>query len=515
MSQSEPEKPVLFSAERLSRYYGDFGALREVDLTVKEGEIVGLIGENGAGKSTLLKMIAGVEQPTAGQMFMQGRPYSCRTPLDANVQGVGMVFQEQALIRNLTVAQNIFLGREDHFRRHGVISWQRMNAAAARALAAIGMGSIPPEKKIWDLNFASRQMVEIAKVFDIVSTANPGESSLILLDEPTSVLNEAECQLLFQETRRLRDEGHAIIFVSHRLNEVLALTDRIYVFKDGTGAGEVKTQEADAQILYRMMVGHATTGQYYKTERQNLREPEVALRVRDISLKGIFREVTFDLHQGEVLGLCGVEGSGNEAVCSVICGDASPSSGTLEVAGTTFTSFANPAEALRYGILSIPKERREEGVIGILSIAENMIMSNLKAACSAGVLSNRRVSQIAREWVGKLRIKCGQVSDRIMRLSGGNAQKVVFARAMISKARILVLNHPTRGVDVGSKEEIYTLIRDMTNLGVAVIILGDTLDEYIGLSSRLLVMKDGQAIRSFDCPPDAKPEQVEIIKYMM
>ncbi len=509
------EKQLLFTASDVSKYYGDFGALRNVDMRIAPGQIVGLIGENGAGKSTLLKIITGVEQPTTGAMTMRGEAYRVANPLQANALGVGMVFQEQSLIRNLTVAQNIYLGRERMFRTCGVINWRAMNASAQKALSAIGITAIRPDKPVWDLNFAARQMVEIAKVFDIVTSRGAARSSLILLDEPTSVLNETESAHLFDQVRRLRDEGHSVIFVSHRLGEVLSLTDHIYVFKDGAGAGEVETAKATEQILYEMMVGRTTTGQYYRTERQTRASAESLLSVRNLAQTGVFKGVSFDLHQGEVLGLCGVEGSGNEAVVNAICGDSVPDAGEIIVGGESHEGFSNPARALEAGILAVPKERREESIVGVLSIADNMIMSNLGQVCSNGVISGAKHRKLAREWIDKLSIKCTGMDERIMRLSGGNAQKVVFARAMASGARILILNHPTRGVDVGAKEEIYSLVRDITQAGAAVILLGDTLDEYIGLSSRIVVMKDGVVTAEFDCPPDNKPPQVDIIKYMM
>ena len=509
------EKQLLFTASDISKYYGEFGALRNVDMEIRPGQVVGLIGENGAGKSTLLKIITGVERPTTGAMTIHGEPYRVANPLQANAQGVGMVFQEQSLIRNLTVAQNIYLGREALFRKCGVINWRAMNASAQEALSAIGITTLRPDKLVWDLNFAARQMVEIAKVFDIVTNHHSGRSSLILLDEPTSVLNETESEHLFEQVRRLRDEGHSVIFVSHRLSEVLSLTDHIYVFKDGEGAGQVKTSEATEQTLYEMMVGRTTTGQYYKTERQSKAAPEALLSVRNLAQTGVFKGVSFDLHRGEVLGLCGVEGSGNEAVVNAVCGDSNPTGGEIVVGGESYSHFSGPRQALDVGILSIPKERREESIVGVLSIADNIIMSNLGAVCTNGVISGAKYRGLARKWVEKLQIKCTSIYERIMRLSGGNAQKVVFARVMASAARILILNHPTRGVDVGAKEEIYSLVRDITQSGAAVILLGDTLDEYIGLSSRIVVMKDGLVTAEFDCPADNKPRQVDIIKHMM
>ncbi len=508
------EANALFRAEGIGKNYGDFAALKGVDMHIRAGEIVGLIGENGAGKSTLLKIISGVESPSAGKMSMNGQPYACANPLQANGMGVGMVFQEQSLIKNLTVAQNIYLGREWMFRSWGVINWRSMNRAAEKALAAVGVAGIAPDRKVWDLNFASRQMVEIAKVFEIVR-CDEGRHSLILLDEPTSVLNEAEAEHLFQQMRRLKEAGNAIIFVSHRLNEVIGVTDRIYIFKDGEEVGLIDTPAATEHILYEKMVGRTTTGQYYKTDRQTVPGAEVVLRAESLSSPGVFRDVSFELHAGEVLGICGVEGSGNEALCQTICGDDLPGSGEVTVRGRVHRGFSSPTAALASGILAIPKERREEGIVGILSVADNIAMSNLGGVAPHGLISGRRLLKLAQDWITRLGIKCGSRDERVMNLSGGNAQKVVFARVMASGADILILNHPTRGVDVGSKEEIYSLVRDITARGGSVILLGDTLDEYIGLSSRLLVMKDGLVTGDFPCPADAKPEQVEIIKYMM
>lgn len=513
MGNGDMADEILFEVRGLEKRYEANTVLHDIDMRIGRAEIVGLIGENGAGKSTLQKLIAGVEQADAGSMLMHGRPYSPRNSAQANLLGVGMVFQEQSLIKNLTVSQNIYLGRESRYSRFGMVDWRAMNRDARAVLAAIGITDIPVEKKVLDLEFALRQMVEIAKVLDITGGVT-GAGSLVLLDEPTSVLGDEDIRRLFAEIGKIKAAGNSVIFVSHRLEEVLEISDRIYIFKDGANVGMVPKAEADEAILYEKMVGRATTGTYYKTERQQVPSDEIVLAAKGLGQLGTFKDVNFELHRKEILGVCGVVGSGKEALCSVLCGDESPDSGEIFVKGAR-RRFASPKDALRRRIIAVPKERREEGVIGILSVAANVSMSNFAAVKKGGFISGRLQAALARKWIKELGIKCSGINEHVEFLSGGNAQKVVFARVIASAADVLILNNPTRGVDVGAKDEIYALIRQISAQGVAVILLGDTLDECIGLSSRILVMKDGFIQKEFDAPAAAKPSQVDIAKYML
>lgn len=288
---------VLFSAKDITKTFGGTQALKGVELEIHPGEIVGLVGENGAGKSTLLKIIIGAQPQTSGTMSFHGAPYEPKTPMDANKAGVGMVFQEQSLIVTLNVAQNIFFGHEKDFRKAGVINWAKMNRAAAEVLAAVDITNISPTKKVSDLNFATRQMVEIAKVMNVTKQSG-SEHCLILLDEPTSVLNEAEVENLYKQMRKIAAQGHAVIFVSHHLNEILEVTDRIYVYKDGTSVGSLDTRDADEAKLYEMMVGQSTTTEYYHLDRQTAPQDDVLLEAKDLGLHGIFKHVNFRLHRG-------------------------------------------------------------------------------------------------------------------------------------------------------------------------------------------------------------------------
>ena len=507
------EKELLFKTNNIGKIYGTNTVLEGINVEFHRGEIVGLIGENGAGKSTLMKIIAGVTDASMGSMEMNGKPFKASSMMDANKYGIGMVFQEQSLISNLTAAQNIYLGREKDFSTFGMVNWPKMNAAARIALDKLGLKNIAPAQKISDMPFAMRQMVEITKVLDIVSeTAN--DRALILLDEPTTVLTDEEMKILFEQVRLMKEKGNCIIFISHRLQEVLDLTDRIYVFKDGHLTGEVETKDADEYKLYEMMVGRETNGEYYVSQRQTVPTDDVVLEVEDLAMFGSFKDVSFKLHKGEVLGLYGVEGSGKEDVCAVISGDEAKTGGTIRVNGKE-VNFGSPSDARRHGILSVPRDRREEGIIGILPISENISVSNYGKNAAMGLISNKKQTENAKSWIKNLGVKCEGPMQRISALSGGNAQKVIFARVLDSECPILILDHPTRGVDIGAKGDIYSLVRDITEKGFSVLLMGDTLDECLGLASRIIVMKDGLVTAEYDCPADNKPDQVEIVQKML
>lgn len=504
---------VLFEVKNVSKNFGGNPALKGVNMTVRCGEIIGLVGENGAGKSTLLKIIMGVQPASSGKMMLSGKEYAPRTPREANNKGVSMVFQEQSLITNLTVGQNVFFGDEKTFSTLGFINYRKMYEQTKKCLAEVGLEEIGPEKYVRDLNFATRQMVEIGRAVNKAYSSG-AEHALILLDEPTSVLNEAEVKLLYQQVRKLTAKGHSVIFVSHRLDEVLELTDRIYVFRDAENAGEFVTKDCTEMMLYEAMVGKSSTNEYYGLEQQRMPDTEVVLEAKDLHLFGQFKDVSFQLRRGEILGFCGVVGSGKEELCYVLSGDEKPTDGSLEVKGRAI-HYSSPAEALADGLTMIPQERNAEGIFGILNITDNIAASSLKRNARLGFLSGRKMVVQAKEWIEKLRIRTPGHKTSVVNLSGGNAQKVVFAKMLSSECDIVLLNHPTRGVDIGAKVEIYSLIRQMAKEGKSIILLGDTLDECIGLSNRVLVMKDGIITGEFEAPPEAKPGHLEILQCMM
>lgn len=504
---------VLLEVNDICKNFSGNPALNNIFFNIKCGEIVGLVGENGAGKSTLLKIIMGVQPPSSGTMLIEGKPYEPHNPREANECGVGMVFQEQSLVTNLTVGQNIFFGDEKKFTKCGLIDYKKMYGEAKKVLDEVGLYDIKPDKYVRELTFATRQMVEIAKVINQAYSSSV-EHALILLDEPTSVLSEEEVKKLYIQIRKLASNGHSIIFVSHRLDEVLEITDRIFVFKDAANAGEFITKDVKESDLYVAMVGKSNTGEFYNTENQHNPENDIVLEAKNLGSFGSFKNVSFQLHRGEILGFCGVVGSGKEDLCYVLNGDLKPTDGNLFINGKE-VFFKQPSDALKNSILLIPQERNEEGVFGILDISNNIAASNFKHLTKHGFISVKKFVKQAIDWIEKLRIRTPNYKTCVNTLSGGNAQKVVFARMLASKSNIVILNHPTRGVDVGAKVEIYQLIREIVLEGRSVILLGDTLDECIGLSNRVIVMKDGLITGEFDASVGNKPEHIDIIQCMM
>jgi ribose transport system ATP-binding protein len=501
--------PVL-EARGLGKSFPGVIALDDVSIAVRAGEVVGLVGENGAGKSTLMRILAGVYQPDTGEIRLRGQAVSIRSPAEAVARGIGMVFQEQSLLPNLTVAENIYLGHEARFTRGGLLRWKALHEAARCQLAKVDL-DLDPATPVSALDFAARQMVELAKALRLEDETDA--HLVILLDEPTSVLEQAEIDILFARMRALRGRA-AFLFVSHRLDEVLAVSDRIYVMKDGRVVTELASAGADAHNLHQLMVGRGRRAEYYRESEQQPHAQEVALAVRGLACAGHFRGVNFDLHAGEILGIAGVIGSGREALCRVLFGFEKPSAGEILVGGKP-VRLANPSDAVRHGIGYIPRERRVEGLVLYLSVATNTTLASLGALRRRGVIDHAAERRLVSGWIERLRIRTPGLRALCLNLSGGNQQKVVLAKWLTARARILVLDHPTRGLDVGAKEEVYDLVRAITGEGIAVILTSDTLEETIGLSHTILVMRDGTVTRRFEASPGNKPEQVQLIEHMV
>jgi ribose transport system ATP-binding protein len=485
-------------------------ALRGVSIEVRANEVVGLIGENGAGKSTLLRILAGVHRPDAGAIEIDGQSVVFRNPREANAQGIGIVFQEQSLLLNMSVAENIYLGQEAEFTRLGVIDARRRNAAARRQLEKVGL-DIEPTRRTAELTFAARQMVELAKALALEERTD--RALTILLDEPTSVLESRDIEILFARMRALKSRA-SFVFVSHRLEEVLHVSDRVYVMKDGAVVAERAADRVSVPDLHEMMVGRGLQTEYYREARQRAPGARVVLQTRGLTVAGAYRDVDLDLRAGEVLGIAGVIGSGREELTRTLFGFLPPTSGTLAVNGRP-TVLRSPAEAVALGIGYIPRERRVEGLVMFLSVATNITLAHLGAVLRMGLIAHGRERHLAMEWVRRLTIRVPDVATPCRSLSGGNQQKTVLARWMAAKSRILILDHPTRGLDVGAKEEVYELIRTLCEDGAAVVLTSDTLEETIGLSHTILVMRDGVVTGRFTAPPGAKPRQVDLVRHMV
>jgi ribose transport system ATP-binding protein len=500
----------MLTVSKVSKSFPGVQALKNIDLTIGPHEVVGLIGENGAGKSTLMKILAGTQRPDSGSLLLDGNALRLNSTRDAAANGIGMVFQEQSLLLNMSVAENIYLGQEEQFTRFGIVNWRRMRAAARRQLDKIGV-DIDVAVRTSELSFAARQMVELAKALTLEETVS--RQLIILLDEPTSVLNGADIDVLFERVRSLKSRA-SFVFVSHRLDEVLRISDRVYTMKDGEVVDERAAAGVTASELHEIMVGRGLQTEYYKEPRQLPPKNAVAIEVKDLGVRGSFRGVNFTINEGEILGIAGVVGSGREEITRTIGGFLPQTEGSIIVQGKP-VRFTSPRQAVRKSIGYIPRERKIEGLVMFLSVAENISLADLSSVMRGGAIDYGKERKLAQEWIKRLRIKAPGPDVACRKLSGGNQQKVVLARWMTAGSRILILDHPTRGLDVGAKEEVYELIRDLSAQGIAILLLSDTLEETIGLAHRVLVMRDGEITARFDAAAGAKPQQVDLVAAMV
>jgi ribose transport system ATP-binding protein len=506
-------RPALIELRDVTKRFPGVTALDHVSLAVGHREVVGLVGQNGSGKSTLLNLLAGIHQPDDGEILANGTAVVLRTPRDARARGIGMVFQEQSLLPNLTIAENIALGIEHAgVRTHGRYPWSRVRALAEEQLEKVG-SNLSPRAQVASLTQLEKQIVEIAKALTAELFAE--SDALLLFDEATSTLSHEEIEMLFGVISRLREHS-SVVFVSHRLDEVLEISDRAYVLRDGECVGERARGSYDEGELFRLMVSRESEDDYFAVERQRpYAEAAVRLSVRGLSKADAFHDVSFDLHAGEVLGICGVEGSGRDTLMRTIFGIELADEGHIEIDGSRLRA-GRPEIAISRGIGYIPAERKAEGALMEMGVAENITISHLDQIKRGPVMSMRRQREAAQEWVDRLGIRTPQLDTKMSTLSGGNQQKVVFARLLLStEMKLLLLDHPTRGLDAGAKAEVYDIVREATAGGMSVLLISDALEETIALSHNLLVMKDGVITGGFPAPPDAKPSQVEIVKKML
>ncbi len=501
----------MYQLNQVDKKFPGVHALKSVDFTIGRGEIVGLVGENGAGKSTLMKVIYGAYQPDGGTITIDGKTVRFQNPRQAMDHGIGMVFQEQSLITNLTVAENIFLGFEQQFVRWGVIDWKAMTAAAKRQLAKVKL-DIDPATVTSKLSFAQRQLVELAKVLTLEERIDG--DLVILLDEPTSVLAREEVELLFSLVRELTSRA-SFIFVSHRMDEVLELSDRIYVMKDGAVVDVVAQAEAQVEAIQHKMVGRDVDKEYYREQKQRPYDASMVLASFDnVSVAGKYDGISFDLHAGEVLCLVGTEGSGREAILRTVFGLEKPTSGTIKVKGAPYAR-TTAQEAVARGVGYVPRERKVEGIVNGMTVYENMTLSQMKNYSSAGILRIGEEKALAEDWIKRLSIKTPDVYKDCGGLSGGNQQKVVLAKWRSGGSDIILLDHPTRGLDIGAKEDVYDMVREMCDAGAGIILVADTLEEAIGLSHTILVLKDGVFQKRFDGSPGDKPSLYDLVHHMI
>jgi ribose transport system ATP-binding protein len=516
-SQAQPQAAGILGSNtvleisHISKSFPGVKALDDISFSLAEGEILGLVGENGAGKSTMVKIISGVYQPDEGEVIYRGECLSCKNSLEAAHAGIGMVHQELSLLPNLTVAENIYLGRESRFLRWGRILWKKMFDSAQALIDKIGV-NLDPRAMTSAIPFSARQMVELARVLSIEDELN--HKPVIILDEPTTTLSGDEIQLLFKIMRNLAADGYSLIFISHRLEEIFEITRRIIVLKDGVLVGDLSSQETQPADLQRRMVGRELQHEFYRESGQTKPEDQVVLEVKGLFKNGLYKDVNFSLHKGEILGLAGVQGSGIRQLSRTLFGALTPDKGAVALKGEPIR-VKNPREAIRQGIGYIPEERGQEGLVLYFNPASNITLPSLHKMTKGGVMSGAREAEIADKWIKELRIKVPTRDILCNNLSGGNQQKVIIAKWLESDVDVWIMDHPTRGIDVGAKEEIYAMIRELTDQGVSVILIADSLEELIGLSSNILVMKDGEVQTMVPAPANGKPTPQDLIQHMI
>lgn len=498
-SQLRNGAPLLL-ARGLSKAFPGVQALSDVRLEVAAGSIHALMGENGAGKSTLLRILAGLEQPSSGELFLDGLPLRLRRPADALRQGISMIHQELLPFPELTVAENIFMGREPRGRLPGFLDRRAMEAAALPLLQRLG-AAFSPRDRLRDLPVASVQLVEIAK-------ALAHRARLLILDEPTSALSTREIDSLFAILRSLQREGAAILYVSHKFDEVFALADRITVLRDGCAVASGPAADLSPESLIRLMVGRDLPP---RNARPSAPPGPVILETRNLSRPGAFQGVSLRLHRGEVLGLAGLLGAGRSSLLRALAGLAPASAGEILHRGHP-VSLRHPRQALRLGIALAPEDRKLEGLVLTLGARQNLTLSSLASFCRGPLLQHREEIRAADAQIRALAIRTAGRDAPVRGLSGGNQQKVVLGKALLARPEILLLDEPTRGIDIAAKAEIHELIRRLAADGLSVILASSELPELFSLSDRILVMRQGTVSAGLD-PRTASQE--EILRHAM
>ncbi len=467
----------FLAVRSLSKAFGPTQALRGVDFSLLPGTVHALVGENGAGKSTLIKILAGVHRPDAGTMEFDGRTFAPATPLEAREAGISTVFQELSLCPNLTVAENVFAHREP--ARFGLIDRRKLHRRTEEVLSAFHV-SLRPDTVLGDLSVAQRQIVEIVKAMSV-------SARVVIFDEPTSALDDREANRLLDLLLTLKSRGTGILYVSHKLQEIFRVADEITVFRDGQNVATVPAARSSALELMRLMVGREVTQVFPK---KSSGAGEERLRATGLRSGSKVNDVSFFVRAGEIVGLAGLTGSGRTECVQSLVGYRPREAGELAVRGSTVRTRL-PADAIRCGILYAPEDRKEQGLFLDHSVAMNISVINLQACSGRLLMSADKEESLAQRMTGELGIKARSPRQEVGALSGGNQQKVLLARCLAAHPEVLIVDEPTRGIDIGSKIEIYHLLRRYADDGGAVVMISSELPEVIGLADRVLVFRNG------------------------
>lgn len=478
----------------IDKSFGSNQVLKQAGFTLESGEVHALMGENGAGKSTLMKILTGVYTKDAGTVLVDGKEVNYKNPQEAEKAGIVFIYQELNVMFDLTVEENLFMGKEIH-GKFGICDKKAMQKKAQEALNTLGV-NISPKTVMAELSVGQQQMVEICK-------ALMADAKVIIMDEPTAALTQSETVALFKVIESLRKKGVSMVYISHRMEEIFELCDRITVLRDGSYIGVKNIPETNMNEIVKMMIGREI-GERYPS--RNVKIGKEVLKVKELTRKGTFHDVNFSVRAGEVLGVSGLMGAGRTEIMQAIFGNLSYESGTIEIDGKE-VKISNPRQAMEHGIGFITEDRKTEGLMLDKSIRKNISLCNLRRISKSSVISREAEKNMVAEAIKDLRIKCFGSYHECNNLSGGNQQKVVLAKWILTNPKILILDEPTRGVDIGAKKEIYSIINKLAAQGVAIIMVSSELPEVLGMSDNIMVVREGE-VRGIISYEEANQERV-------
>ena len=498
------DKEVVIEVKDMDKRFGSTVALNHVSITVKRGEIQGLIGENGSGKSTVTSIIAGMQKADTGNMRFKGEAWNPQTMIEALEQGIGMIVQESGTVPGITVAENIFLGETKQFKKAGIVNRPRMIKEAQKALDGIGAGYIKAAASTSVLDMQSRKLIEIARVM----RKNP---DVLIVDETTTALSQKGREIIYQIMEKIKEENKAVIFISHDLEEIMNVCDSLTVLRDGKIIVTFDKNEFDEELIKTSMIGRELKGDYYRSDYDDSFGTEVVLEAKNVSFKEQLKDFSLQLHKGEILGIGGLSHCGMHPLGKLLFGAYRPEKGEILSNGKV---LRNEADAMNHGIGYVSKDRDFESLCLNASIQDNIAAGGIdRFARQKFFISPKREKEYVEKQIDSLQIKCRDRGQEVSALSGGNKQKVVFGKWIGRGSEILILDCPTRGVDIGVKQAMYQLMYQMKQEGKSILIISEEMAELLGMADRIVIMKDGKKAGEF--MRSSRPQEADIIRYMI
>lgn len=483
-------KEVVLKAEHMYKDFGPTKAVTDMTLELKRGVVTGLVGENGSGKSTISSMISGVYPPTKGTMTYKGQPYSPKSVLDARKQGIQYLTQEQGTIDGMTVAENMFLGEEESLGKKGIVNIKKINARSAEILKENGLENVIPTKIVDDYSFEERKMIETARALS-------HQPEILIIDETTTALSQKGRDRIYEIIAEQKAKGTAVLIISHDLDEVKHLCDEVVVMRDGIYINTLTGGDIEPHNIRQNMIGREIDGSYYRADYECSYDEEVVLEVRNLSVSGIFEDISFELHKGEILGIGGLSECGMHELLKTVYGALKPSSGSV-ILKKNGVQLKNTTVSVKNKIAYIPKDRDKESLFQATSIKDNIVTAALDKLKKGFIITPSSERKMADKEAANIEVKMRDIEQQVRDLSGGNKQKVVIAKWMANDSRLFIMDCPTRGIDVGVKEKIYKLMNRLKNEGIAILMVSEEMMELIGMADRIITMKDGKLSKEFE-----------------